>query len=214
MIKKQLEAVFEDIFPAAVKIGMLSTLEAVETAADCLEKYHAANVVLDPVLVSTSGRSLLAPEAGRCMRERLFPLACLITPNIPEMEEILGWQKGEIRNHSSMERAAAVFHERYGCDVLLKGGHGKEGADDLLYQKEAVWYPSERIPTTNTHGTGCTLSSAIACGLSLGRPLSLAVAGAKQYVRGAMSSGLDLGKGNGPLEHGWQRERDSTPSKV
>lgn len=216
MIRLQLEAVMSDIMPDAVKIGMLATADAVEAVADILEKYQPHHVILDPVLVSTSGRSLLEAEGREQMLRRLFPLAELVTPNIPEAEEILKAVDGLMENkqvasemtsfvritdQSLMEMAAQAIRKRYGCNVLLKGGHMTQAADDLLYQEQAVWFPAERIECNNTHGTGCTLSSAIASALARGYSLKKAVGIAKVYVRGAMSTGLDLGHGNGPLDH-------------
>ncbi len=225
MIRLQLEAVMSDIMPDAVKIGMLATAEAVEAVADILEKYHVEHVILDPVMVSTSGRSLLESEGKEQMMRRLFPLAELVTPNIPEAEEILkavdGSDKADdglmenkqvasemtssvrITDQSLMEKAAQAIRQRFGCNVLLKGGHMTQTADDLLYQEQAVWFPAERIKCSNTHGTGCTLSSAIASALARGYSLKEAVEIAKVYVRSAMSTGLDLGHGNGPLDHNW-----------
>lgn len=220
MIRQQLEAVMSDIMPDAVKIGMLATADAVEAVADILEKYRPEHVILDPVMVSTSGRSLLEAEGKEQMLRRLFPLAELVTPNIPEAEEILKEVDGsddtpsenkqvasemtssvQIVDQAGMEKAAQVIRQRYGCNVLLKGGHMTQAADDLLYQTQAVWFPAERIECNNTHGTGCTLSSAIASALARGYSLKEAVGIAKGYVRSAMSTGLDLGHGNGPLDH-------------
>lgn len=214
MIRLQLEAVMSDIMPDAVKIGMLATAEAVEAVADILEKYHVEHVILDPVMVSTSGRSLLEAEGKEQMLRRLFPLAELVTPNIPEAEEILKAVDGSVENKQTissvqitdqilMEKAAQAIRQKYGCNVLLKGGHMTQAADDLLYQTQAVWFPAQRIDCTNTHGTGCTLSSAIASALARGYSLEEAVGIAKVYVRSAMSTGLDLGHGNGPLDHNW-----------
>lgn len=214
MIRLQLEAVMSDIMPDAVKIGMLATADAVEAVADILEKYHVEHVILDPVMVSTSGRSLLEAEGKEQMLRRLFPLAELVTPNIPEAEEILKAVDGSVENKQTvssvqitdqtmMEKAAQVIRQKYGCNVLLKGGHMTQVADDLLYQTQAVWFPAQRIDCTNTHGTGCTLSSAIASALARGYSLEEAVGIAKIYVRSAMSTGLDLGHGNGPLDHNW-----------
>lgn len=214
MIRLQLEAVMSDIMPDAVKIGMLATADAVEAVADILEKYHVEHVILDPVMVSTSGRSLLEAEGKEQMLRRLFPLAELVTPNIPEAEEILKAVDGSVENKQTissvqitdqtmMEKAAQAIRQKYGCNVLLKGGHMIQAADDLLYQTQAVWFPAERIDCTNTHGTGCTLSSAIASALARGYSLKEAVGIAKVYVRSAMSTGLDLGHGNGPLDHNW-----------
>ena len=225
MIRLQLEAVLNDIMPDAVKIGMLATVDAVAAVADILEKYRLKHVILDPVMVSTSGRSLLEAEGKEQMLRRLFPLAELVTPNIPEAEEILNAVKGSdkadgrlpenekviskmtspvrITDQTMMEKAAQVIRQRYGCNVLLKGGHMTQAADDLLYQEQAVWFPAQRIDCSNTHGTGCTLSSAIASALARGYSLEEAVGIAKVYVRNAMSTGLDLGRGNGPLDHNW-----------
>lgn len=214
MIRLQLEAVMSDIMPDAVKIGMLATADAVEAVADILEKYHVEHVILDPVMVSTSGRSLLEAEGKEQMLRRLFPLAELVTPNIPEAEEILKAVDGSVENkrtvssvqitdQTMMEKAAQAIRQKYGCNVLLKGGHMIQAADDLLYQTQAVWFPAQRIDCTNTHGTGCTLSSAIASALARGYSLKEAVGIAKVYVRSAMSTGLDLGHGNGPLDHNW-----------
>lgn len=214
MIRLQLEAVMSDIMPDAVKIGMLATADAVEAVADILEKYHVEHVILDPVMVSTSGRSLLEAEGKEQMLRRLFPLAELVTPNIPEAEEILKAVDGSVENkrtvssvqitdQTMMEKAAQAIRQKYGCNVLLKGGHMIQAADDLLYQTQAVWFPAQRIDCTNTHGTGCTLSSAIASALARGCSLKEAVGIAKVYVRSVMSTGLDLGHGNGPLDHNW-----------
>lgn len=214
MIRLQLEAVMSDIMPDAVKIGMLATADAVEAVADILEKYHVEHVILDPVMVSTSGRSLLEAEGKEQMLQRLFPLAELVTPNIPEAEEMLKAVDGSVENkrtvssvqitdQTMMEKAAQAIRQKYGCNVLLKGGHMIQAADDLLYQTQAVWFPAQRIDCTNTHGTGCTLSSAIASALARGYSLKEAVGIAKVYVRSAMSTGLDLGHGNGPLDHNW-----------
>lgn len=214
MIRLQLEAVMSDIMPDAVKIGMLATADAVGAVADILEKYHVEHVILDPVMVSTSGRSLLETEGKAQMLQRLFPLAELVTPNIPEAEEILKAVDGSVENKQTissvqitdqtmMEKAAQAIRQTYGCNVLLKGGHMIQAADDLLYQTQAVWFPAQRIDCTNTHGTGCTLSSAIASALARGYSLEEAVGIAKVYVRSAMSTGLDLGHGNGPLDHNW-----------
>ena len=164
MIRLQLEAVMSDIMPDAVKIGMLATADAVEAVADILEKYHVEHVILDPVMVSTSGRSLLEAEGKEQMLRRLFPLAELVTPNIPEAEEILKAVDGSVENKQTvssvqitdqtmMEKAAQAIRQKYGCNVLLKGGHMIQAADDLLYQTQAVWFPAQRIDCTNTHGT-------------------------------------------------------------
>lgn len=199
MISAQLQAVMEDIQPDAVKIGMLSTAEACGAVADCIKRYHLCHAVLDPVMVSTSGRRLLDPAAEQEMFRLFFSME-LITPNIPEAEILTGIP---VECPEDMEQAARRIYEQYGCGVLIKGGHMQHAADDLLYDGQMHWYPSARIDCHNTHGTGCTLSSAIASGLAMGQSLEKSVYMAKQYVRGAMSTDLNLGQGNGPLHHGW-----------
>lgn len=203
-LRSQLESVFSDIFPDAVKIGMLSSAALIETAAEILERYQPSNVVIDPVMISTSGRELLNTQARKTLEERLLPLADLITPNIPEAEELFG---NKIETEQAMEAAALHLGEKYRTAVLIKGGHGKHGANDLLYDKTGIaWYKGERLKNPNTHGTGCTLSSAIACRLAEGYSMTESVGLAKKYLTGAIRAGLDLGRGNGPLEHGWWLE--------
>lgn len=199
MIDFQLQAVMEDLYPDAVKIGMISTKAACQVIVKCFEKYQPHHVVLDPVLVSTSGKRLLEKEAEAELVQ-IFRFTELVTPNIPEAEMLTGIS---IESPEDMERVAQCIYERYGCAVLVKGGHMKESADDLLYDGQVHWYPAKRINCDNTHGTGCTLSSAVASGLAWGYSLDMAVNTAKQYVRGAMSTDLNLGQGNGPLDHGW-----------
>lgn len=197
----QLDCIFTDIFPDAVKIGMLSSGEIMKTVAEKLSQYGAGHVVLDPVMVSTSGSRLMAEDAAEVMQEKLFPLAEVITPNIPEAEVLSGM---EIRDASDMERAAKKLYEDFGCAVLLKGGHRINDANDLLCGKAGMsWIRGERIDNPNTHGTGCTLSSAIASNLALGYGLEEAVRRAKAYLSGALKAQLDLGKGAGPMDHGW-----------
>lgn len=196
---KQLDCIFTDIYPDAVKIGMLSSAELMRTVARKLKQYEARHVVLDPVMVSTSGSRLMREDAALTMQEELFPLAEIITPNIPETEALTGM---EIRSGSDMERAAAKLAKRCGCAVLCKGGHRINDANDLFYQKgKALWIRGRRIDNPNTHGTGCTLSSAIASNLALGSSLEEAVRRAKDYLSGALEAGLDLGKGSGPMNH-------------
>ena len=198
-LRKQIDCVFQDITPDAVKTGMLPGKEHVETVAEVLSFYRAKHIVTDPVMVSTSGTSLMDEAAKEALKEKLFPLAELITPNIPETEELLG---RHVRTKEDMESAAEELHKRWGCAVLCKGGHFPGEADDFLYtEKGGFWIPGERIPSENTHGTGCTLSSAIACRLARGESLKEAVSGAKKYLAGALQAGLNLGKGNGPLNH-------------
>lgn len=199
--KKQLDCVFQDIPPMAVKIGMVSQTELIEAIAEKLRQYRARHVVLDPVMVSTSGNRLLAEDAVTALTKRLFPLAELITPNIPEARELTGM---EIEDAGQMEEAARGLGKKFQTAVLLKGGHQVEEASDVLYQPKQdshLWFPGTRIDTRNTHGTGCTLSSAIACGLAKGMGMEESIRAAKAYVRDALSTGLDLGRGNGPLNH-------------
>ena len=198
-LEAQLDAVFEDIFPDAVKIGMVSSAGLVEAIAGRLRHYGAKNVVLDPVMVATSGSALMKTDAVDALTRELFPLAALVTPNIPEGEALSGLS---IRSREDMERAARAISAAFSCPVLLKGGHALLDADDLLCADgRLTWYRGERIDTSNTHGTGCTLSSAIAANLAKGFPLEAAVRRAKEYVSGALAAGLDLGKGSGPMDH-------------
>ena len=195
----QLDAVFTDIFPDAVKIGMVSSAALIEVIAEKLQQYHAKNIVVDPVMGATSGARLLKSEALTALTQKLLPLADLCTPNIPEAEILADMR---ITTTEDMISAARIISERYGCAVLCKGGHSIHDADDLLWQNgEAVWFYGERIDNPNTHGTGCTLSSAIASNLAKGQPLYQAVTHAKAYMSGALAAMLDLGKGSGPLNH-------------
>lgn len=200
-ITSQMDAVFTDIYPDAIKIGMVSSPEIVEAIAKSLEKYEAKNIVLDPVMVATSGAVLLKEEAMDSLINRLIPLADVITPNIPEGEILVGMK---IENEDDMKKAAEIIGEKYNCAVLLKGGHKVNDANDLLYRKgDFKWFLSERIDNNNTHGTGCTLSSAIAANLAKGEDLNQAIKNAKEYLTGALRAGLNLGKGSGPLMHNY-----------
>lgn len=200
-ITSQMDAVFTDIYPDAIKIGMVSSPEIVEAIAKSLEKYEAKNIVLDPVMVATSGAVLLKEEAMDSLINRLIPLADVITPNIPEGEILAGMK---IENEDDMEKAAEIIGEKYNCAVLLKGGHKVNDANDLLYSKgDFKWFLSERIDNNNTHGTGCTLSSAIAANLAKSEDLNQAIKNAKEYLTGALRAGLNLGKGSGPLMHNY-----------
>ena len=195
----QLDAVFSDIFPDAVKIGMVSSAALIRVIAEKLSTYHARHIVIDPVMVATSGARLLQEDAAEVLEDELMPLAELITPNIPEAELLA---KMEIRSPSDMETAARRIGERFGCAVLCKGGHDLNDANDLLWQNgTGVWFRGERIDNPNTHGTGCTLSSAIASNLAKGMELPEAVRQAKVYISGALAAMLDLGKGRGPMNH-------------
>ncbi len=197
----QLDAVFTDIFPDAVKIGMVSSTELIRVIAEKLRQYQARHVVVDPVMVATSGSSLLKSDAVRAMTEELFPLAEIITPNIPEAE-VLGGER--IQSEADMEKAAAAISKKYGCAVLLKGGHSINDANDVLYQNgNIVWFRGKRIDNPNTHGTGCTLSSAIASNLAKGFNLTTSVERAKSYLSGALQAQLNLGAGSGPMKHNY-----------
>ena len=200
-VSSQLDAVFTDIFPDAVKIGMVSSVEIIEAIAQSLKRYSPKNVVLDTVMVSTSGHRLLSPDALSALTERLFPLADIITPNIPEAEILSDMR---ITSAGDMELAADIILKKYGMDVLVKGGHGIGDSSDLLVLKgEKKWLRAERIDNPNTHGTGCTLSSAIAAGLANGLDTVSAVSEAKEYISNALGAMLDLGSGCGPLLHNY-----------
>ena len=204
-LAEQLDDVFTDIFPDAVKIGMVSSSALIRVIAEKLKQYHAKNIVLDPVMVATAGSKLISDEAISTLKEVLIPLADVITPNIPEMEVLSGMT---IRSDRDMERAAAKFAgDTCHCAVLCKGGHQLNDANDLLYAEEEIfWFYGKRIATSNTHGTGCTLSSAIASNLAKGRGLAESVRRAKAYLSGALGDMLDLGKGSGPMNHAFAIE--------
>ena len=198
-LEKELDAVFTDIFPDAVKIGMVSSAELITVIADKLKAYGAKHVVVDPVMVATSGAKLLEDDAIDTLKEKLLPLAEVLTPNIPEAEILAGMK---IESPTDMETAARTISETYGCAVLCKGGHDLNDANDLLWKDgHARWFKGRRIDNPNTHGTGCTLSSAIASNLAKGMDLEAAVEGAKVYISGALAAMLDLGKGRGPMNH-------------
>lgn len=198
---QQLDAVFTDIYPDAVKIGMVASGDLVKMIAGKLREYKAENIVVDPVMVSTSGSSLISEEAKEVWKKELFPLATVITPNIPEAEVLSG---RKITSADDMEEAAKMLCETYHCAVLLKGGHQINDANDLLYADgKSRWFYGKRIDNPNTHGTGCTLSSAIASNLAKGYRLEEAVERAKTYISGALSAMLDLGAGSGPMDHGF-----------
>lgn len=198
-LAKQIDAVFEDIPPDSVKIGMVSSVELIETIAERLSHYNAKNIVVDPVMVTTSGSKLLKPEAISTLIEKLLPMAILVTPNIPEAEILSGLK---IENEEDMLKAAEKIGKSINSAVLLKGGHNINDANDLLYSKgEFKWFKGERIDNPNTHGTGCTLSSAISANLAKGYSLDESVKLAKEYISGALSAMLDIGKGSGPMNH-------------
>ena len=196
---QQIDAVFEDIRPDAVKIGMVSSGDLIKVISERLSKYNAENIVLDTVMVATSGARLISEDAIDTLKEHLIPLATLITPNIPEAQVLADMT---IQSEDEMLRAAEKIAKTYTCAVLLKGGHSINDANDLLYQKNAYrWFKGKRIDNPNTHGTGCTLSSAIAANLAKGCDLEASVQRAKDYISGALSYMLDLGEGSGPMNH-------------
>lgn len=200
-LKQQMDAVFEDIYPDAVKIGMISSPELIRVIAERLNYYEAGNIVVDPVMVSTSGSKLMKTEAVAVLQKELLPLATLVTPNIPEAEILSGMV---ILGKEDMIAAAKTINESYGCAVLLKGGHSINDANDILVTNgEWQCFEGERIANPNTHGTGCTLSSAIAANLAKGYELEEAVRRAKRYISGALLAMLDLGSGSGPMKHNY-----------
>lgn len=226
IVSGQIDAVCSDILPDAVKTGMLFSEEIINAVSQKIKEYSLKNLVVDPVFVSTSGSQLLEPQAAEALKEKLLPLASVITPNIPEIQELTGIN---INNKDDMLLAASKLCKDSGANVLVKGGHNTGGADDLLYCTEettvlrhfntkqdyningisiqvngnAVWFIGERINTSNTHGTGCTLSSAIACNLASGMDIIAAIASAKSYLTNALKAGLEIGHGNGPVDHCW-----------
>ena len=200
-LKEQIDCIFTDIRPDAVKIGMVSSAELIRAIAEKLKEYQAENIVVDPVMVATSGARLISEDAVETLKKRLLPMADVLTPNIPETEVLSGMQ---VRTPEDMERAAARIGEACRCAVLVKGGHQHNDANDLLYRDgDLKWFYGKRIDNPNTHGTGCTLSSAIASNLAKGFCLEEAVERAKAYLSGALAAMLDLGKGSGPMAHGF-----------
>ena len=198
-LKQQIDCIFTDIRPDAVKIGMVSSAELIIAIAEKLAEYQAENIVVDPVMVATSGAKLISDDAIDTLKERLLPMADILTPNIPESEVLSGM---EIRTEEDMIKAAEKISENYHCAVLLKGGHQLNDANDLLYRKGSYrWFCGKRIDNPNTHGTGCTLSSAIASNLAKGFDMDTSVERAKAYISGALGAMLDLGKGSGPMNH-------------
>ena len=178
---------------------MVSSTGLIEVIADKLKQYKAQNIVVDPVMVATSGSRLISQEAVDALKELLLPLATVLTPNIPEAEVLSGLT---ISGPADMEKAAQAIGEAYGCAVLCKGGHDLNDANDLLWRDGTCkWFHGRRIHNPNTHGTGCTLSSAIASNLAKGYDLDTAVERAKAYLSGALAAMLDLGAGQGPMDH-------------
>lgn len=213
-LKAELDSIFTDIRPNAVKTGMVSSSALISVIADKLQEYGAENIVVDPVMVATSGARLISEDAVATLESRLLPMATVITPNIPEAKVLWGM---DIQSEEDMISAAKGIHEKLGCSVLLKGGHSLNDANDLLYFGEKcpagadeesrkngyLWLRGRRIDNPNTHGTGCTLSSAIASNLAKGKDLITAVREAKSYISGALNAMLDLGSGSGPMDHGF-----------
>ena len=201
---KQLDAIFEDTPPDSVKIGMVSSAALIEVIAERLSYYNAKNIVVDPVMIATSGARLIQAEAVSLLTEKLLPLSTLVTPNIPEAEIFIG---RAIRNENDILSAASKISKSFSCSVLLKGGHRVNDANDLLYvDGKYSWFKGRRINNPNTHGTGCTLSSAISANLAKGYSLEQSVQKAKEYLSGALSAMLDLGKGSGPINHAFDNK--------
>ena len=201
-LKQQLDAVFEDIYPDAVKIGMVASEELIRVISERIKYYGAKNIVVDPVMVATSGSELMKSNALRTFTEELLPISTLITPNIPEAQVLSGIT---IETKDDMVTAARILGDKYHCAVLLKGGHSINDANDLLYEGGRItWFEGKRINNPNTHGTGCTLSSAIATNLAKGFSLDESIKTAKEYISDALADMLDLGKGSGPLNHAFK----------
>ena len=210
-LKQQIDAVFEDIYPDAVKIGMVASSELIRVIADRLKYYDAKNVVIDPVMVASAGSSLMKQNAVQTLITELLPISTLVTPNIPEAQVLSGMS---IQNKADMIAAAKQIGDSYHCAVLLKGGHSINDANDLLYvDGELRWFEGKRINNPNTHGTGCTLSSAIASNLAKGFTLTESIRRAKDYISGALAAMLDLGKGSGPMNHAFDLQGQWAVSK-
>ncbi|HIX83167.1 MAG TPA: bifunctional hydroxymethylpyrimidine kinase/phosphomethylpyrimidine kinase [Candidatus Megamonas gallistercoris] len=195
----QLDCIFQDIYPDAVKIGMVANKDIIKMIANKLVEYKAKNIVADPVMVSTAGSCLMEEDASTVLIEKLLPLATIITPNLPEAEVLCNFP---IKNQDDCIKAAETIAQKIPTAILIKGGHLSDTADDLLWNNGSVhWFKGERIDNPNTHGTGCTLSSAIASNLAAGHDLVTSIQNAKNYITGALKDGLNLGKGSGPLNH-------------
>ena len=211
-LKQQLDAIFEDIFPDSVKIGMVSSSELISVIADRLKYHKAKNIVVDPVMVATSGSALMKTDAVETLTKELLPIATLVTPNIPEAEVL---SELAIETKEDMEKTAKVIGDAHNCAVLLKGGHNINDANDLLYaDREYYWFEGKRIDNPNTHGTGCTLSSAIASNLAKGFALAESVQRAKEYISSALSAQLDLGQGSGPMMHNFDLTSHFAEEKI
>ena len=207
-LAEQLDAIFTDIYPDAVKIGMVPSSALIQTIADKLHQYDAKNIVVDPVMVATSGAKLISDDAIETLKKELLPLATVITPNIPEAEVLA---EMSITNEEEMIQAAETICQKFGCATLVKGGHQINDANDLLYREGSyTWFKGKRIQNPNTHGTGCTLSSAIASNLAKGFTLDQSVERAKSYISGALNAMLDLGKGAGPMDHSFAINNEFT----
>lgn len=205
-LRMQIDSVFTDIRPDAVKIGMVASAELISVIAEKLTAYQAENIVVDPVMVATSGAKLISDDAVSALKEKLLPLAAVVTPNIPEAEVLSGIK---IESPEDMVKAAEKISKEYHCAVLCKGGHNMNDANDLLYHDGAYrWFNGKRIDNPNTHGTGCTLSSAIAANLAKGHDLATAVERAKEYISGALAAMLDLGTGSGPMNHAFDLKEE------
>ena len=210
-LKSQIDAVFVDILPAAVKTGMIATPAQVKIIADCLTEYKADNIVIDPVMIATSGAELANKDVILAMIKYLFPISMLITPNIPEASVLLkmaaktAYTDGTLIDDNFIEKAAEEISNKFNCNVLIKGGHRTESCDDFLYEKSGMthWFRGRRVANENVHGIGCTLSSAIAANLAKGYDLQESIRLAKAYLTGILNSGLNLGKDSGPLDHGY-----------
>lgn len=200
-LKEQIKDVVTDIFPDAVKTGMVSSSALIKTIAESIREFNLKNIVVDPVMVATSGAKLISDEAIETLKKELLPLSTVITPNIPEAQVLYG---SEITSEKEMQKAAEGISKKFNCAVLLKGGHNLNDANDYLFDgTEGTWFYGKRIENPNTHGTGCTLSSAIASNLAKGLSLAQSVKNSKDYISGALEAMLDLGKGAGPLMHNW-----------
>lgn len=200
-VGQQLDSVFTDIIPDCIKIGMVSNSDIIKIIASKLKQYKAGIIVLDPVMVSTSGSRLLSEEAQDTLLKELFPIAALLTPNIPEAQVLTG---KEIKTKQQQEQAAVWLGQNYQTAVLVKGGHNMGEAEDVLWENGAIhWFRTPRVNNNNTHGTGCTLSSAIACQLAKGETMKDSISMAKEYITGALKEGVNLGHGSGPLNHGY-----------
>lgn len=198
-VSEQMDAVFTDIFPDSVKIGMVSSSEIIKAIAKKLEKYKPKNIVVDPVMVSTSKCKLLSDNSVKSIIDYFFPIATIITPNIYEAEILCGFS---IKNESDMIKSAYEISKNFKGAILIKGGHLKDSSNDLLYQNgNPYWFKSFRINNPNTHGTGCTLSSAISCNLANGLTIEESINNAKNYINRCLNAMLNLGKGYGPIQH-------------